>query len=205
MGKFCKPGKVVIILNGRYAGHKGIILKSNYEGLKNRPYAHCLVAGIAKGPRKATKRNLAKIEQRIRDLESKDQTSEQIAKLKRFGVFIKTFNMSHLLFTRYNLKDDFGTTKLLDKLDTAEKNINDTRIKIEERQKSKEEDKTGLEKLKTKLGQDLSNYKEELAESKVKIGTEMYKRYMKGFVRNNNTENNERQEHTEFLFKKLKF
>ena len=37
------------------------------------------------------------------------------------------------------------------------------------------------------------------------IGTEMYNRFMEGFVRSNNAADNEKQEHTEFLFKKLKF
>ena len=40
---------------------------------------------------------------------------------------------------------------------------------------------------------------------KASVGTEMYNRYMQGFVRTNNATENERQEHTEFLFKKLKF
>ena len=37
MGKFYKPGKVVVVLNGRFAGHKGIIVKSNYESGKRKP------------------------------------------------------------------------------------------------------------------------------------------------------------------------
>ena len=36
MVKFYKPGKIVIVLNGRYAGRKGIIVKSNYESVKDR-------------------------------------------------------------------------------------------------------------------------------------------------------------------------
>ena len=35
--------------------------------------------------------------------------------------------------------------------------------------------------------------------------TEMYNRFMQGFVRGSNAEENERQEHSEFLFKKLHF
>ncbi|CAD7686720.1 unnamed protein product [Nyctereutes procyonoides] len=40
MGKFMKPGKVVLVLAGRYSGH--------------RPYSHALVAGIDRYPRKVT-------------------------------------------------------------------------------------------------------------------------------------------------------
>ena len=40
--------KVVIILAGRYAGKKAVIVKSNDDGSQKRPYGHCLVAGISK-------------------------------------------------------------------------------------------------------------------------------------------------------------
>ena len=71
MVKFYKVGKVVLVLNGRYEGHKGIIMKTNYESVKERKYPHCLVVGLAKGPRKPTKRNIAKLQARIKKLESK--------------------------------------------------------------------------------------------------------------------------------------
>lgn len=100
-----KPGKVVVVLNGRNAGKKGVIIKSNYENSKDKKFPHCLVVGLAKGPRKATKRSLKKLDERIKKLESmsgKDEGkfSEQLNRLKRLGVFIKTYNMSHLLVTR---------------------------------------------------------------------------------------------------------
>ena len=46
MVKFYKPGKVVVVLNGRNAGAKGVIVKSNYESVKDRKYPHCLVVGL---------------------------------------------------------------------------------------------------------------------------------------------------------------
>merc|ERR1712048_1218993 len=52
MGKFMKSGKVVLVLGGRYAGRKGIIVKNHDEGTQERPYGHCLVAGIDKYPLK---------------------------------------------------------------------------------------------------------------------------------------------------------
>lgn len=50
MVKFYKPGKVVVVLNGRNAGAKGVIVKSNYESVKDRKYPHCLVVGLSKDP-----------------------------------------------------------------------------------------------------------------------------------------------------------
>ena len=78
MGKFYRPGKVVIVLNGRFAGHKGIIIKSNYESGKDRKYPHCLVVGLSKGPRKATKKNLAKWQDKIKKLEAAKDSNEKV-------------------------------------------------------------------------------------------------------------------------------
>jgi hypothetical protein len=42
----------VVLLQGRYAGRKAVIVKNFDDGTKERPYAHAIVAGIAKYPRK---------------------------------------------------------------------------------------------------------------------------------------------------------
>merc|ERR1712083_126362 len=55
MGKFMKSGKVVLVLGGKYAGRKAIIVKNCDDGTQDRPYGHALVAGIDKYPRKVTK------------------------------------------------------------------------------------------------------------------------------------------------------
>ncbi|KAK8913819.1 60S ribosomal protein L27-3 [Platanthera zijinensis] len=60
MVKFLKPGKVVIILNGRFAGRKAVIIRSFDDGSRDRPYGHCLVAGIAKYPKKVIRKDSAK-------------------------------------------------------------------------------------------------------------------------------------------------
>ena len=52
MVKFLKPGKVVILLTGRYAGKKAVIIKNNDDGTSGRPYGHAIVCGLAKEPRK---------------------------------------------------------------------------------------------------------------------------------------------------------
>ena len=121
MVKFYKVGKVVLVLNGRYEGHKGIIMKTNYESVKERKYPHCLVVGLAKGPRKPTKRNIAKLQARIKKLESKKDENDKIKTLKSFGLFIKTYNMSHLLATRYSVKENFGIRKALENLEKIDK------------------------------------------------------------------------------------
>merc|ERR1712036_134564 len=55
MGKFMKSGKVVLVLGGKYAGRKAIIVKQYDDGTQDRPYGHALVAGIDKYPKKVTK------------------------------------------------------------------------------------------------------------------------------------------------------
>lgn len=55
-----KPGKVTIILQGRQAGKKAVVIKQLDEGTKERPYPHAIVAGIERYPRKVTKRMGAK-------------------------------------------------------------------------------------------------------------------------------------------------
>ena len=206
MVKFYKPGKVVVVLNGRYAGSKGIIVKSNYESVKDRKYPHCIVVGLSKGPRKPTKKNLAKLQAKIKKLEASKDTNDRINALKSFGVFIKTYNMSHLLATRYTVKEDFGINKSLEKVDALEKKVKEDKALIEAKEKAKKEDGAkDIESLKTKLGNDLNDYKSEVRNAKAKIGGEMYKRFMQGFNKGKKEEEIESQQNTQFLFKKLKF
>ena len=212
MVKFYKPGKVVLVLNGRYAGRKGIIIKSNYESVKDRKYPHCMVVGLSKGPKKPTKRNIAKMQAQIKKLESSDKEDavDRVKRLKSFGIFIKTYNMSHLLATRYSVKEDFGITKTLENLEKIEKKIKDDKAKIENKEKNKkdeqkEEYQKELESLKNELGKDEDEQKKEVRKAKVNIGAEMYKRYMQGFNKGNKEEEKENQKNTEYLFKKLHF
>ena len=206
MVKFYKPGKIVVVLNGRYAGKKGIIVKSNYESVKDRKYPHCMVVGIAKGPRKPTKKNIAKLQAKIKELESKDNSSDKIKALKSFGIFIKTYNMSHLLATRYTVKEDFGIAKSLEKLDNLDKKIKEDKVLLANKEKAKkEENQKELEALKNKLGNEEDEYRNEVRNAKTNIGAEMYKRFMQGFNKGNKEEEKEAQRNTQFLFKKLHF
>lgn len=89
-----------VVLGGKHAGKKGIIIKSNYENTKERRYPHCLVVGLSNTPRKITKASLKRRNELLQKLESKGNAAERIANLKRLGVFVKTYNMCHLLATR---------------------------------------------------------------------------------------------------------
>ena len=41
-----KPGKVAVVLAGRQAGKKVVVIRQSDEGTKERPYPHAIVAGI---------------------------------------------------------------------------------------------------------------------------------------------------------------
>jgi large subunit ribosomal protein L27e len=55
---FPQPGKVVVVLQGRYAGKKAVIVKNVDDGSSARPYGHALVCGLSTIPRKV--RNVTK-------------------------------------------------------------------------------------------------------------------------------------------------
>ena len=68
MVKFYKPGKIVVVLNGRFAGRKGVIVKSNYESVKDLKYPHCMAVDLSKGPKKQTKKNIAKLQAKNKEI-----------------------------------------------------------------------------------------------------------------------------------------
>lgn len=84
MGKILKPGRVVLVLGGRYAGRKGVVVKNYDDGTTDRPYGHALIAGIDKYPLKVTKR----------------MGKKKQAKRSRVRPFIRVVNYTHLLPTR---------------------------------------------------------------------------------------------------------
>ncbi|XP_071445934.1 large ribosomal subunit protein eL27 [Hetaerina americana] len=89
MGKIMKPGKVVLVLSGRYAGKKAIIIRHFDEGTGDKQYGHALVAGIDRYPRKVTKR----------------MGKAKIHKRSKIKPFIKVLNYNHLMPTRYTMAD----------------------------------------------------------------------------------------------------
>ncbi|KAL5520912.1 RPL27B [Sanghuangporus sanghuang] len=88
MVKIYKPGKIAIVLQGRQAGKKVVVIKQNDEGTKERPYPHAIVAGVERYPRKVTRRMGAK----------------RLEKRSKVKPFIKAVNYSHLFPTRYTLE-----------------------------------------------------------------------------------------------------
>lgn len=85
-----KSGKVVVVLSGRYAGKKGLIVKTHDEGSNDRPYGHALVAGINKYPLRVTKK----------------MGKKRVAKRTRMKAFFKVVNYNHLMPTRYILNEE---------------------------------------------------------------------------------------------------
>jgi len=90
MVKFLKPNKVVIVLSGRYAGRKAVIVKNFDQGTEKRPYGHALVAGIDKYPLRITM----------------GMTKKKVAKRSRVKPFVKVLNYQHVFPTRYSLDLD---------------------------------------------------------------------------------------------------
>ncbi|KAH0513196.1 60S ribosomal protein L27 [Microtus ochrogaster] len=83
MGQFVKPGKVVLILAGRYSGRKAVIVKNIDNGTSDRPYSHVLVAGIDHYPRKVTAA----------------MGKKKVAKRSKIKSFVKVYNYNHLMPT----------------------------------------------------------------------------------------------------------
>jgi large subunit ribosomal protein L27e len=84
-----KSGKVVIVLQGKYAGRKAVIVKVWEEGNEKRPYPHALIAGVDKAPLPVTR----------------SMPKSKIAKRIRVRPFVKLVNFNHILPTRYNLEN----------------------------------------------------------------------------------------------------
>ena len=82
---FLKAGKVVVVLNGRYAGKKAVIVRA-FDNSKGRNYGHCLLAGVDQAPRKVTK----------------SMTKREILRRTTIRPFIKVINVNHLMPTRYS-------------------------------------------------------------------------------------------------------
>merc|ERR1711957_339599 len=101
-----KRGRVVILLAGRHSGKKAIVVKQIDEGKKNRKFGHALVAGIERSPKKINKRMSAK----------------KLDRKTKIKPFVKYVNYTHLLATRFTVKDDFDF-----------KNIVTEEAKLEER------------------------------------------------------------------------
>ncbi|RWR85720.1 60S ribosomal protein L27-3 [Cinnamomum micranthum f. kanehirae] len=123
MVKFLKPNKAVIVLQGRFAGRKAVIVRSFDDGTRDRAYGHCLVAGIAKYPKKVIRKDSAK----------------KTAKKSRVKAFIKLVNYNHIMPTRYTLDVDLKDVVTVDALQSRDKKVaaaKETKARLEERFKT---------------------------------------------------------------------
>merc|ERR1711970_988705 len=95
MVKFLKDGKIVVCLQGRYAGKKAVILKTDDDGNKERSYGHCVVAGVAKAPLPITKA-MCKPSPKMKKL---------VQRRSRIKTFVKIVNYTHCMPTRYSVEN----------------------------------------------------------------------------------------------------
>uniref|UniRef100_A0A2I3HLJ6 Large ribosomal subunit protein eL27 n=1 Tax=Nomascus leucogenys TaxID=61853 RepID=A0A2I3HLJ6_NOMLE len=121
MGKFMKPGKVVLVLAGRYSGRKAVIVKSNDDGTSD-------LAGIDRYPLKVTAA----------------MGKKKIAKRSKIKSFVKIYNYNYLMATRYSVDIPLDKTVI-------NKNVfRDPALKCKARQEAKvkfeERYKTGKNK-----------------------------------------------------------
>ncbi|CAK9293372.1 unnamed protein product [Gordionus sp. m RMFG-2023] len=119
-----KPGKVVLLLGGRYAGKKAIVVKNFDEPTQDKPHPHALVLGIEKYPKKITRR----------------MGKKRIIRRNKIKPFIKIINYNHLLPTRYSVdlpisKNLVNKSSLNDPA-MKKKALSDSKKKLEERYKT---------------------------------------------------------------------
>lgn len=108
--KVFKAGRVVIVLNGRMAGKKAIVLSAYDQGTRQRQFAHALVLGLEKPPQKITS----------------NMDNEKIEKRTNVRVFLKHINYSHLMPTRYVVSGDLDVKTLI-----GDRKIESTAEKVE--------------------------------------------------------------------------
>ena len=68
-----------MVLNGRYAGKKAVIVKNYDEGTSSRPYGHALVCGLSTYPRKVRERSADVFFSSARDDERMETKRARIA------------------------------------------------------------------------------------------------------------------------------
>ena len=123
MRKIMKNGKVVIVLCGRYAGRKAVVVRTFDDGTSDKQFGHALVAGIDRYPRKVTKK-LGKA---------------KLKKKSKIKPFLKILNYNHVMPTRYSVSDiAFEKVTVKDLKDPVKRKTHrfQTRVKFEEKYKA---------------------------------------------------------------------
>lgn len=93
----------MIVLAGRHAGKKAVVVKTFDDGNSDRRFSHCLIAGLARGPRKVT-RGMSK-----KKVEKRSKTMKP---------FVKYVNVRHVFPTRYQV--DLDLKKAVDEADLVD-------------------------------------------------------------------------------------
>ena len=102
--KILKPGKVVVILQGRYAGRKAVVVRVFENGNQDQghSFGSVLVAGIDRSPRAV----------------NKSMSKTRILRRSKIKPFVKFINVTHVMATRYtcdfDLKSVFADTDFND-------------------------------------------------------------------------------------------
>ena len=97
--------QVAIVLQGRQAGKKVVIIKQLDDGTKERPYPHAIVAGIERYPKKVTRRMGAKrLEKRNKVKPFIKVCPEPLSPVLLLTYIQQAVNYSHLFPTRYSLE-----------------------------------------------------------------------------------------------------
>ncbi|KAG4078541.1 hypothetical protein HA402_009253 [Bradysia odoriphaga] len=123
MRKIMKSGKVVIVLCGRYAGRKAVVVKTFDDGTADKQFGHALIAGIDRYPRKVTKK----------------MGKAKLKKKSKIKPFLKTLNYNHLMPTRYSVSDvALEKVTVKDLKDPVKRKTHrfQTRVKFEEKYKA---------------------------------------------------------------------
>ncbi|KAL1334698.1 hypothetical protein AAHE18_11G195900 [Arachis hypogaea] len=104
-------------------GSEAVIIRTFDDGTRDRPYGHCLVAGIKKYPSKVVKRDSAK----------------KTAKKSHVKAFVKMVNYQHVMPTRYMLDVDLKDAVTVESLQAKDKKVaalKETKKRLEERFKT---------------------------------------------------------------------
>ena len=89
-----KAGRVCVMLAGRRAGKKAVIVKAFEDGKKGgKPYPHALVAGVERAPLKVHKK----------------MNEKRIKRRSKVKPFVKLVNYNHLLPTRFKVTGEFAS------------------------------------------------------------------------------------------------
>jgi len=103
MVKLLKPGRIVIVLNGRMAGKKAVLVNSWEQGNKEKCFGFCLVVGVEKAPLKVNKK----------------MSIKTVEKRCRVKPFVKFINFNHVLPTRYLVTSELDLKSLINESQMA--------------------------------------------------------------------------------------